>query len=170
MKKVFLIPGLLLLALVSSYGDIGPLAVPEYEYTPVMMKRADLERSVNYQPGERALSNPGKIYAKPPYIFVSERYKGVHVINNTDPAHPVKEAFITAPGCLDMAVKGDIIYLDNAVDLVAFDFAARRVTQRLRNVLPEPLAPDKSGYYSQREEGMIVVEWKKNPGFNKLKK
>jgi hypothetical protein len=163
MKNVFLLPGLLLFALVSSYGDTMPYYSENYPYRPVMMKRADLEKSVNYQPGERALTNPGKIYARAPYIFINERYKGVHVINNADPKHPVKEAFITAPGCVDMAVKGDILYLDNAVDLVAFDLVERKVTKRLKNVLPEPVAPDNSYYYGfRKEEDMIIVEWKKN--------
>jgi hypothetical protein len=165
MKNVFLTAGLLLYAFlnlstnyVDRYSSFGG------EYKPVMMKRADLEKSVIYKPGERALTNPGKIYAKPPYIFINERYKGIHVVNNADPKRPVKEAFIVAPGCIDMAVKGDILYLDNSVDLVAFDLSSRRVTQRLRNVFPEPPAPDNMHYYyGNREEDMIIVEWKKIP-------
>lgn len=163
MKKMSLIRGLLLLAFAglpsSNYGDIAPYYMGEYK--PVLMKRADLEKSVNYLTGERALTNPGKIFAKPPYIFINERYKGVHVVNNADPEHPVKEAFISAPGCVDMAVKGNILYLDNSVDLVAFDLVAHKVTKRLTNVLPEPTAPDNYYYYGHRDEDMIVVEWKK---------
>lgn len=162
MKNVFLVSGLLLFAFVniSTTSDVG---VPYWGgYRPVFMKRADLENSVTYRQEARALTNPGKIYSKPPYIYINERYKGVHIINNTDPAHPRNEGFITAPGCIDMAAKDGILYLDNSVDLVAFDLDARKVTQRVKNVFPEPAAPDNSYYYGAKEEDMLLVEWKKS--------
>ncbi|MDR3142646.1 MAG: hypothetical protein LBU37_13115 [Tannerellaceae bacterium] len=162
MKNVFLILVMLLFAFMNTstayYGDM----IYRGEYKPVFMKRGDLEKSVSFQQGERALTNPGKIYCKPPYIYINERYKGVHIINNTDPAHPVAEGFIVAPGCLDMAVKEHILYLDNAVDLVAFDLVAGQVCQRVKNVFPEPIAPDNSYYSGIKEEDMVIVEWKKN--------
>ncbi|MDR1558040.1 MAG: hypothetical protein LBS88_13575 [Tannerellaceae bacterium] len=162
MKNVFSILGVLLFALVntSTTGDVNMFQWGAYK--PVFMKRADLEQSVSFREGKRALTNPGKIYCKPPYIYINERYKGIHIINNTDPAHPVAEGFIVAPGCMDMAMKDQILYLDNAVDLVAFDLVARKVSHRVKNVFPEPLAPDNSYYYSTGEDDMIVVEWKKN--------
>ncbi|GHT57506.1 hypothetical protein AGMMS49982_24400 [Bacteroidia bacterium] len=128
-------------------------------YTPLFMDRAALEQSVSYQDTGRELENPGKIYYSSPHIFINERYKGVHVINNYDPYHPVKAGFIVAPGCIDMAVKGNIIYLDNAVDLVAFDLAAKQVTKRIKEVFPEPQSPENIIYY-EAHEGYILVGWK----------
>jgi hypothetical protein len=133
-----------------------------WEYVPVFMKRADLENSVSYQSVVREMESPGKIYYKSPFIYINERYKGIHVINNSDPYHPVKEGFIVAPGCIDMAVKGNIIYLDNAVDLVAFDLATKQVTKRIQNVFPEPVSPENRYYYGGNREGYILVGWKKN--------
>lgn len=135
-----------------------------YEYVPIFMKRAELEKSISYQSTAHDLVQPGKIYYKTPYIYVNEKYKGVHIINNTNPKNPVNEAFIVAPGCIDMAVKGHIIYLDNAVDLVAFDMNTKQVTARIKNVFPEPASPD-NYYYStwDRPENLILVGWKKNP-------
>lgn len=135
-----------------------------YDYVPVFMERSELEKSVSYQSVGRDLVLPGKIYYKSPYIYINEKYKGVHIINNSDPAHPVNEAFIIAPGCIDMAVKGNIIYLDNAVDLVAFNLDSKQVTNRIKNVFPEPFAPDNTFYLSMnRPEGSVLVAWKKNP-------
>jgi hypothetical protein len=134
-------------------------------YIPIFMKRADLEKSVSWQSGSRELENPGKIYYKSPYIFVNERYKGVHVINNSNPYNPVKEGFIVAPGCIDMAVKENIMYLDNSVDLVAIDLNAKEVTKRIRNVFPEPPSPENQVFYSygeSRDANLILVAWKKN--------
>lgn len=160
MKKItFLLFLLLALSTSSSFSDT--IFYNSY-YTPVFMKRSDLVNSVSYQNKARELVNPGKIYYKAPYIFVNEKYKGIHVINNANPANPVKEGFIIAPGCIDMAVKGDILYLDNSVDLVAFSLLTKKETSRETNVFPEPMAPDNSFYYAPREEDMVVVDWKKN--------
>jgi hypothetical protein len=138
-------------------------AVNEYAiWVPIFMKRADLEQSVKYADESRPLKNPGKIYCKDHYIYVNELYKGVHVINNSNPAHPVNEGFIIIPGCVDMAVKGDILYVDNAVDLVAFNLTTKQVTHRIKEVLPEPSAPGYSDYYpNNRPKDMILVGWQK---------
>ena len=158
MKKVILLLIIVLLAGTAFVSDRYAT------YTPVFMSRETLDNSVKYIPEARDMKQTGKIYYRSPYIYVNERYKGVHVINNTNPAHPVHEGFILAPGCIDMAVKENILYLDNAVDLVSFDLDSRQVTKRIRNVFPEPLPPDDFYYYrfSNRPEGYVIVEWKKN--------
>ena len=134
-------------------------------YTPIFISRETLENSVRYIVGARDMIQTGKIYYRAPYIYVNERYKGVHVINNANPSQPVNEGFILAPGCIDMAVKGNILYLDNAVDLVSFDLDSKQVTKRIRNVFPEPLPPEDFYYYFNRynrPEGYILIEWKKS--------
>ncbi|MDR2129810.1 MAG: hypothetical protein LBP56_01350 [Odoribacteraceae bacterium] len=156
-KRVLLlvVPCVLLAALTGFY------LYPTSTYTPVFMERAELEKSVFYQAGARDLVNPGKLYYKSPYIYVNEKYKGVHVINNTTPTAPVSEGFIVAPGCIDMAIKGDILYLDNAVDLVAFNLSTKQVTERVKAIFPEPLSPDGYACYTKRPENFVLVGWKK---------
>ena len=156
--------GLILLVFVALTGIfLRSDTMPYSGYSPVFMSREVLDNSVSYIHGAREMLRTGKIYYRAPYIFVNERYKGVHVINNSDPAHPVNEGFILAPGCIDMAVKGNIMYLDNAVDLVSFDLNSKQVTKRIRNVLPEPIPPDDDSYinYYNRPKDFILVEWKK---------
>jgi hypothetical protein len=130
-------------------------------YYAVYMERKNLEKSVFYTEQGKEMKNPGKIYYRHPYLFVNEKYKGVHVFDNTDPENPAKKGFIMAPGCLDMAVKDNIIYLDNAVDLVSFDLTEMKEANRIINVLPEPASPNGFIYdYDNRPENIILVEWK----------
>ncbi|MDR1593199.1 MAG: hypothetical protein LBS43_01785 [Prevotellaceae bacterium] len=158
-KKALLFIFLVFIAIQGSSGD-------DYDYYAVYMDRANLEKSVFYLETGKDMKNPGKIYYKHPYLFVNEKYKGVHVFDNTDPANPVKKGFIIAPGCLDMAVKDNIIYLDNAVDLVSFDLSAMKETKRITKVFPE-LAPPNGrvlwypDYEYDRPENLIIVEWAK---------
>jgi len=127
------------------------------------MSRENLEYSVHFIAGVREMEQTGKIYYREPYIFVNERYKGVHIINNANPYNPVKEGFVLAPGCIDMAVKGNILYIDNAVDLVSFDLESKRVTKRIRNVFPEPLPPEDIFFYrhDNRPAGHIIIGWER---------
>ncbi len=159
MKRILLfIPVLLLLYACPPREDTT-------EYHPIFMNRSILESSVNYQ-HPRALETPGKIYHKDNKIFISERYKGVHVINNKDPENPVPEAFISAAGCVDMAIKNNILYLDNAVDLIAIDLTNRQLVKRVKNVFPEPYPPDLNDIPDKYLQGnrtsddLIIVGWK----------
>jgi hypothetical protein len=158
----FLMMGIFIL--ITSFSDAY---YQNWKYIPIFMKRADLEKSVSFQSVGRDMKDPGKIAYKPPYIYVNERYKGIHLINNSDPRNPRKEGFIVAPGCIDMAVKGNILYLDNAVDLVAFDLTTKQVSKRIKEVFPEPVSPENEVFsINESREGYILVGWKKNPNKN----
>ncbi len=167
MKKIkFLFPAaVVLFAVVFLSTSLPPDRIlTRQDYLPIFMERSDLEKSVFYIPEARELRHTGKIYTKDGYVYVNERYKGVHVIDNKDPHHPKIFAFINAPGCIDMAVKGNIMYLDNAVDLVAFDLNSKEVKKRIPRVFPEPSAPDGGEYrIPKRDEKYIIVGWKKTP-------
>jgi len=89
MKK----PHLLLLLLVALSLSGSDIYEPYSDYKPVFMYRSDMENAVQlHQP--RTIENPGKIYLKDDYIFVNEKYSGVHIINNSNPINPKKVVVI----------------------------------------------------------------------------
>src|SRR6266446_6677913 len=69
------------------------------------------------------IQSPGKIFLYGNYIFLNEIDKGVHIIDNSNPASPVEKAFIDIPGNLDIAVKGSTLYADLYTDLVVVDIS-----------------------------------------------
>src|SRR6188508_596804 len=73
-------------------------------YKPVYMGWDEFRNSVETQPAH-AIQNPGKIYYYNNFIFLNEVNKGIHIINNSNPASPVNTGFINIPGNIDMAVK-----------------------------------------------------------------
>ena len=135
-------------------------------YTPVLMARNVLEKSIKWIDA-RELERPGKIYRKGDYLFINEKYRGIHVVDNSDPASPSNVGFIQVPGCIDMAVKGSILYADNAVDLVAIDISTpenMEETARVKNVFPEIAPPGTNWipYEFQKEnrpENTVIIEW-----------
>ena len=164
MKRTILLLIPFLYLLVSGF-DVEPGS----RYQPVFRLRSELEKSVRLE-SPRKITNPGKIYIKDHLIFINEKYLGIHVINNTNPAEPENFAFIHIDGCIDMAVKDNVLYADNAVDLVSLQLTPQmtgiQVTSRIKNVFPELVAPDGQGLtYRQnlsRPENSILVRWMLN--------
>lgn len=152
MRRSFLLINMLLIATVlcSAYSQ---------KYDPVFMKRADLEKSVFFQSTPRELKSPGKIYVSGQMLYINERYKGIHIVDNSNPASPKKLGFIVAPGCIDIAVKDDMAYIDNAVDLVTFSLTEQKEVSRIKNFLPEPICPSGGTYYYNRPDDFIIVAW-----------
>lgn len=145
---------------------------PYSEYKPILMKRTQLENSIQFIE-EQKLIKPGKIYIKGDTVYLNEKFRGVHVIDNSRPENPEVLGFITIPGCIDMAIKSNVLYADNAVDLVAVELSGNlsdiRVTKRVREVFPElsppdMLPPEPAYDTNNRPENTVVVDWEKiNP-------
>ncbi len=164
MKRIAM-PLLAVLVALISMGSSSRLSV---DYVPVLMERSELEKSVFYR-DKQEVKEPGKIYYKDKTIYLVERFKGVHVIDNTDPSNPDNIGFINAPGCIDIAIRKESLLLDNAVDLVAINISSLanlQVTERVRNVFPESTPPGQNEIpYSfladQRPQNTIIVGWRK---------
>lgn len=69
----------------------------------------------------RALINPAKIYSIGTYLLIGEKFQGIHVFDNTDPSNPIALGFLRVAGNSDMAVRGEVLYVDHLTDLVALD-------------------------------------------------
>lgn len=91
-------------------------------YTPVMEKLSTLRAGVKSLPAQ-PMEQPGKIFIQGNWIFVNEMKKGIHVIDNSNPAHPVKKSFIAIPGNIDMYASGNYLYADLYCDLTTLDIS-----------------------------------------------
>lgn len=108
----------------------------------------------------------GKIYYKDQRIYVNERNKGIHIIDNSDPSNPVPIKFIQIYGSEDIAIKGNILYADNLTDLVAIDITDLDnivVTSRIAGLYPEDAKNYPAGYSGYFEcvdpDLGIVIGW-----------
>ena len=164
MKRKITCLSILILLLGSSRDDFyNPSA-----YFPILMERDNLEVSVKYRSAQEIV-NPGKIYYKDQVIYLNEKFKGVHVIDNSDPANPQNIGFINIPGCIDIAIKNNSLFADNATDLVAIDISNLQnltLTDRIPNVFPESTPPDLDYIPypftpSNRPRNTVIVAWEK---------
>lgn len=143
-----------------------PYTDPSTSYKPIIMTRTQLESAVR-SGSAQSIVEPCKIYIKDQYIYIVEKYKGVHIINNTDRFNPENVGFIHIPGCIDIAIKENILYADNAVDLIAIDISSLsdlKVTNRIEDVFPELYPPDIDYMPSEysaynRPDDTYIVAW-----------
>jgi hypothetical protein len=141
---------------VSTFNDTRPTYRPVYA-------SYDAVRSVQTT-GPQVLKNPGKIYVKDNYLLVSDVGLGIHIIDNRDPAKPVRLAFISIPGNHELAVKDSILYADNTLDLLALNIANPRnvrLVKRIENAFPYPAFPDQRNVRFECADPAkgVVVRW-----------
>jgi hypothetical protein len=168
MKKInHSIPGMLILLFAAAlFTSCQDKSFEEITYTanvPVYMGFSEFRNSVKRTEPQQ-LENPGKIYFKDNYLYINELNKGIHVIDNSNPASPVQVTFLNIPGNLDIAIRGNILYADSFIDLVAIDISDPMnplEIDRVENAFPNVLPMFDYGYpvYGLDFEKGIVVAW-----------
>ena len=127
-------------------------------YVPVYRTTSEVRANIRSN-APRSIERPGKIYVRGNFIFLNEIDKGIHVIDNSNPANPVNKAFIDIPGNMDLAVKGNTLYADLYTDLAAVDISNplnAAVTKVIDGVFPYR-------YYGNfvADQSRVIVEWEK---------
>jgi len=131
--------------------------------SPVYMSYDNLRKAVKVEQNAE-LENPGKIYFKDNYIFIVEELKGIHVYDNSNPASPVRKAFVNLPGVVDISISGYIMYADSFVDLVVLDVQdINNIHEagRIKDILPYTVPPADNDYplaFVDEDKG-VVIDW-----------
>lgn len=90
--------------------------------TPIYQVLTKFRESIKSQPAIN-IEATGKILVAGHYLFLSEPFKGIHIIDNSNPSSPQNISFINIPGNEDMAIRGNTLYADAYGDLVSFDIS-----------------------------------------------
>jgi len=112
---------------------------------PIYQTLSTFRETIKSQPSSDII-NPGKLTVAGRYIFLSEPYKGIHVIDNINPSSPKNVAFINIPGNEDMAIKGNTLFADAYSDLVSFDIS--NPLNAVAKNFAANVFPDNSIYYT----------------------
>ena len=135
---------------------------PVSKYEPVFLKRAEFEDSVIIK-NSLAIGISGKIYVKDDLLFINELHKGFHVYDNSDPANPKSIKFLAAPGSTDLAIRDNMIYINQATDLIAVSYGSdintATLTKRIPDTFPSLRSPD--GFEAfDIPENSVLIDWK----------
>jgi len=122
--------------ILSSCGDkAGDLDVVGYK--PVYVAKSGAFEVSSQAP--TSFKSPGKMFLYQNFIFITDNGSGIHIIDNTDPYHPQKSAFIQIPGVSDVVVKNGVLLANNFSDLISLDISnPTQITliNRLKNTFP----------------------------------
>ena len=147
------------LLLAGCFGGIGE--EPQSEYKAVVMTRTEFEKSVTLE-SVKPITTSGKIYIKDNLLLINDVDLGFHVYYYVNAQTPIKIAFIKIPGATDVAIRNNILYINQAVDLVAINYdpntGEMTVTNRNRNVFPPKMSPD--GFHHNTADNKVVISWK----------
>lgn len=113
----------------------------------------------------------GNIYVKDNFIFQADNGKGLHVIDNSNPAAARRIGFITINGCSQISIKGSTLYSNSYDDLVVVDISDVnniKETGRIKGAFPEGrtfytyIQPTESGYFECPRYDSVVIGWRKD--------
>nr|WP_297919297.1 hypothetical protein [uncultured Allomuricauda sp.] len=152
----------------SSCSDSTPDDDQYAEYVvarPLILSKADFANGVDIVPPQ-PIDESGKVYTYGDYIFINDKSRGIHLVENSNPQQPVKIAFIEIPGNVDISIKDNFLYADSIMDLIVLDISDITDIQqvnRLENVLREgvifPFEADIVEYGSYNYETDVLVGW-----------
>lgn len=166
MKKHFL-----LLIFVASLGLLSCEKNNDDKYADYLVARPLKVSKTEFKNGVDVIApipteESGKIYAYQNYIFVNDKYRGVHVIDNSDPSAPKKVSFIKIAGNVDISIKDNYLYADSITDLVVLDISDINnivIVNRLDNVLRDNIVwPAEADIFENTDidyENEIIVGW-----------
>lgn len=168
MKKRFLLHLIAFLVLTGSSAMLfhtGPVDPAESSaYKAKYLSRTDMNKAIAKE-NPRDLVNPGKIYVFGQYLYINEKNEGIHIINNADPTSPQNLGFINIPGNIDLAIKNNLLYADNGVDLLTIDISninSIKVTHRNERVFPDNMSISPDGYQVPLENDHgVFAGWEK---------
>lgn len=149
--------GITLLLLFTGCADTCDVTTIYTYYKPVYVSLQEIRSSVKQEPAQE-LKNLGKIYYKDGFLFINQPGEGIHLIDNRNPASPVRKSFITIPGNYDLAIQGHTLYADSYIDLVALDiqnFDAIHEISRIENFFS---GYNTLGFYVDPERG-VITDW-----------
>ncbi len=145
---------------ISCIFNIQPNDFQSTNYEPVYITRAQLENSVVLENPKTTIKS-GKIYIKDDIMFVNDVNKGFQIYNYSNATNPVAIGYINFPGATDLAIRNNILYVNQAVDLVSvnYNFANNTiaVTNRIKNAFPQKLSPQ--GFSGNPTNDQIIINW-----------
>src|SRR6476620_11254892 len=127
-------------------------------YSPVYKAKSEVLASINGV-STTNIVHAGKLYIKDNFIYLNDVNKGIHIIDNSNPSHPVQVAFLAIPGNLDIAIKGNILYADMYDELLALDIKDKHhstITNTIKNFFTGRAY---LGNFTANIEDKIAVDW-----------
>lgn len=128
-----------LLALLSACDPNFDEPVPGTQQAYVPVYRLPENVYVTKFSAAKPIKNAGKQYVIGPLLLQNEVNEGIHLIDVSNAAAPIKLGFIDIPLNTEMAVRQGFLYANNYADLVVYDIRGTgepKLVKRIKDVFP----------------------------------
>lgn len=88
---------------------------------PVFMTAKQIRSQVIRPQAPKSLGSAGRIYLYKNFLLINEPNKGLHIVDNSNPARPIFLNYIQIPGNSDLAINQNMLYADSYMDLLVFN-------------------------------------------------
>ena len=92
-------------------------------YEPVIIAASEWRNNEFSLVGPESVCEPAGFYVYGDLLFVLDRQKGLHIIDNGDNDNPTPLAFLEIPGGSGLAVRNGMLYVSQYIDLLTFDLS-----------------------------------------------
>ena len=127
-------------------------------YHPVVISATEWRSDeFTFAPSEQ-VCDPSGFYVYGDILFVLDRSEGMHIIDNSDNDNPRPLKFLNIPGGEGIAVRNGILYVNQYVDLLAFDISSPTnpaFLSRTENVF-DPYTDFAAGVMGN---GDVTIDW-----------
>lgn len=138
MKKLFLIPTLFLALIFGSC-----VKDKNYKtftiYRPHYSVRQEIKDRATFQQAQ-PMKNLGSFVLYNSTMYISEKNKGIHVIDYSAPTSPVNRGFIPIPGNNGLSIRNNFLYADCYSDLFVFRISSKEKVE-LQNSVQNMFTP-----------------------------
>lgn len=125
MKLTLLLSTLSLLLLTSCLEDECRESITYYVYETVTISEADWRgETFTYEAPREEMCDPSGFYVYGDYLFVIDRNEGLHILDNRNNDDPRAIGFVGIPGGQGIAVRNNVLYISQYLDLVTFDLSS----------------------------------------------
>lgn len=166
MNKItyFLIP-VLFCSLVFSSCEYNTDSIPGsvLGYVPVYFQRNGLDTVRFEEP--QPTTEGSDIFLNGTLLYQIDLFKGIHIVDFTDPENTQKIGFYYIPGCDQMTIEGNRLYTNSFSDLLIIDIAEwmnpKIISyQPFHFHQPERQIPPKRGYFECVDPSKgVVISW-----------
>jgi len=92
------------------------------EHIPVLEDLTTITSSYSVRE-DFPIEKPGNIYTYGELLLVGEKFKGIHILNNSNPSSPQPLKFIDLKGNGNFSIQNNILFAENGPDLLSIDIS-----------------------------------------------
>jgi len=133
---------------------------------PVYASPDDFSTVVTLQPQENI--DQGSFFTADGFFYINERFRGIHVYDNSNPNDPMKLYFWNIPGCSEFTIDGELLYADNSRHLLTIDISDKADIKYVSHVEDIYTGDQQNNNFPENYRGIfecvdfekgIVIDW-----------